>query len=242
MLQRFRRPGVDDIPNIGFVDAHAERDRGDDDSRAVVDEVVLIPAARVVVEAGVIRQGGKSGFREAGSEAIDVGSADAIDNAGIRRVAVDHFADLAKEIGAAGHAIDQVRPVERANEDFGLGEAELAGDVVADSLGGGGGVGVDADGGKYVLERFEHAIFGAEIVPPVADAVGFVDGEEREGRFAEELERALGHELFGRQVELLQAAGAYFFGDAALVVNVNRAVDAGGGDAVVGEGIDLVFH
>ena len=125
-------------------------------------------------------------------------------------MAIDHFPDLLPQIGAAGDAIDEIRPVERADEDFRLRQLQLAGDVVPDALGRGRRVGMHADLRKRLLERLEHAILGPEIVSPVADAVGLVDGEERQRRLLEEFQRPLGHQRLGREIQQLQAAATGF--------------------------------
>ena len=132
-------------------------------------------------------------------------------------MAIDDFANLVDEVGPALHAIDQVRPVERADENFGRLEAKLADDVLADVRRGGGRVGMDGDVGKHLLEPPQLAVFGAEIVSPFADAVGFVDGDERDRRLLQEFERAVGHQPLGRQIEQLEPAGANFIGDVPLL-------------------------
>ncbi len=59
----------------------------------------------------------------------------------------------------------------------GFFKPQLRGDIGAHALGGGGRVGVHAGPRKAALELGELAIFRAEVVSPVADAMGFVDGE-----------------------------------------------------------------
>ena len=48
---------MNDETDVRFVDAHAEGDGGDDDLGAIVDEGVLIAAAILVRNAGMIGQG-----------------------------------------------------------------------------------------------------------------------------------------------------------------------------------------
>ncbi len=72
------------------------------------------------------------------------------------------------------HAVDQVRPIERADEFERIAQRELRGDVAPDARGGRGGVGVHADAGELVAQARELAVFGTEVVAPLADAVRFV--------------------------------------------------------------------
>ena len=48
--------------HVRLVDAHAERDGGDDHDAVLVDEAVLVAGAHVRVEPGVIGQRGNAGF------------------------------------------------------------------------------------------------------------------------------------------------------------------------------------
>ncbi len=95
------------------------------------------------------------------------------------RVAIDDFANLPEQIGTPPGAIHQVRPVERADQDLRLGQAQLADDVVAHLRRGGGGVGMHGNAGKLVFQQPQAAVLGPEVVAPLADAVGLVDGDER---------------------------------------------------------------
>src|SRR5690348_223980 len=89
----------------------------------------------------------------------------------------------------------------------------------------GGGEGVKADAGKMLLEDFQPAVLGAEVVAPLANAVGFVDRDERQLRLLEELKRALGQQPFGGDVDELQFAAANLLGNEAAFGGRERAVD-----------------
>ena len=92
-------------------------------------------------------------------------------------MAVEDFAHLLQRVESRQHAVGEVRPVEVADEEFRDSQAELLGDVAAHVLGGGGGVGVDGGVGEELAEPVELPVLGAEVVPPVADAVGLVHGD-----------------------------------------------------------------
>ena len=64
------------------------------------------------------------------------------------------------------------------DEERGVGEVELGDDVTLYGGRGGGGEGEDGRGAKGWEMVAEGAIVGAEVVPPDADAVGLVDGDE----------------------------------------------------------------
>ena len=56
VLERLRRPGVHDEAHVRAIDPHPERDRRDDDVGVLFEERVLVAAALVVGQAGVVRQ------------------------------------------------------------------------------------------------------------------------------------------------------------------------------------------
>ena len=51
---------VDDEANVGLVDAHAERDGGNDDRGLIPDEPLLVQASDRRIESGMIRQGAEA--------------------------------------------------------------------------------------------------------------------------------------------------------------------------------------
>ena len=71
---------------------------------------------------------------------------------------------------------------------------------------GGGGEGDAGDGGIAVGQKAELAVFGAEVMPPLADAVGFVDGKQADGGVVEKTQKAFGNQAFGRNIKQFQTA------------------------------------
>ena len=122
-----------------------------------------------------------------------------------------------------------------------VSQVELIGDVPLDPFGRGGGVTVHANVGEGRLEDFELTVLRTEVVAPGADAVGFVDGEKRHIRFTQRINESSDQTL-GRQIEKLQLLRAHLFEDVLPFGGREHAVEAGGGDAAGGEGIDLVLH
>jgi hypothetical protein len=58
---------------------------------------------------------------------------------------------------------------------------------------------------EYLRQAAEHPVFGAEVVAPLADAVGLVDGHKRKRQVRQALQHRRKHQAFGRQVEQVQA-------------------------------------
>ena len=156
--------------------------------------------------AGVVGDDVDAALLQRRRQVVHVAAAQAVDDAGLAVVAVEDFADLFQQVVARQHAVGQVGPVEVADQDDGVAQGELGDDVAADLFGGGGGVGMDGGVGEELAEAGQHAIFGAEIVAPVADAVGLVDGE---GVDADLLQHAVEvglHQPFGRDEQQADVA------------------------------------
>ena len=146
-------------------------------SSASRSELFLGAAPLVGLHAGVVeRRANVVGLEKLGHR-LGVLAADAVDDPRLIAVALQDFQDLGAGVDPRHDAIDQVGPVEGADQQLGIAQLQLLGDVDADALGGGGGVGVQAGLGKVIPELGQVAVLGAEIVAPMADAVGLVDGE-----------------------------------------------------------------
>ena len=107
---------------------------------------------------------------------------------------------------------------------------------------GGGGEGDDgcgAQGGEVVAEG---AVVGAEVVAPLRDAVGLVDGDEGGLAFGEHLGEAGDAHALGRDEEKLEGAVEVVAAGLAGVVAAEAGVDAGDAEAEGGELGGLVVH
>ena len=130
---------MDDVADVGFVDAHAEGDGGADDLGLVAEEGVLVFRTLRLVEAGVIGDGGESLPAQGGGEGFGGFAGLAIDDAGVLGPGVGEIANLRGGSGFRDDLVFQVRPVEAGEEDGGIAQFELFDDVLAHPLGGGGG-------------------------------------------------------------------------------------------------------
>ncbi len=72
----------------------------------------------------------------------------------------------------------QFRPGEGGDELVGVLKLQLRADILAGAGVGGGGDGQARDPGEELGQAAQHAVFGAEVVAPLADAVGLVDGDQ----------------------------------------------------------------
>ena len=139
----------------------------------------------------------------------------------------------------------QVGAIERPDELDRIAQAELRGDVAPDARGRGRGVGVQADAGKQRPQLPELPVLGTEVVPPLADAVRFVDGHEADVARREQVEKVLapfGDEPLRRDVQQPEPSLAQSGHDRRFPIGRQRAVVTGGGDAVADQRVDLILH
>ena len=122
-------------------------------------------------------------------------------------VRVEPFDQLARRVGLGAHGEKDVGPVERAHEHARLGAEQPRGDVGAGRRVGGR----RHREGLRIAERrgglAQAQIFGAEVVAPLRDAMGFVDGEQID-RAPQHFERVVAQQPLGRDIEQPQRAVA----------------------------------
>ena len=178
VLERSRRACMYDEPDVGSVDAHSERHGRHDDLDALVEERVLMRLALLVREPGVVRQRRGADLGEPRGERIDLPPRRAVDDARLAAVAFEHVEELPLQHRSRQDAVEEIRPIEGADQLDRIAQPELRADVAAHARRGRRGVGVHADAGQELAQPAELTILGPEVVPPLADAVRFVHGDE----------------------------------------------------------------
>ena len=178
VLERARGTSVDDVADVRSVDAHAERHRGDHDVGPLLEKRLLILAPHLVGESRVVGQGPMAQLVEPARHTLDLPAGDAVDDAGLIGMPVQHSANLVLEPRAGPHPVDEIRSVERADQHLGVAQRQLRNDVVTYLAGRRGREGVDGELGKVVAEPSEPPELRPELVSPLADAVGLVDRDE----------------------------------------------------------------
>ena len=89
-----------------------------------------------------------------------------------------HVEQLTLQHASRQDAVEKIRAVERADELERIVQPELCRNVVSDAGRGGGRVRVDADAWQELTQPRELTVFRSEVVPPLADTVRFIHGDE----------------------------------------------------------------
>ena len=124
----------------------------------------------------------------------------------------------------------------------GCAEPQLRGDIVLHDGRGGGGEGDHGGGAQRGKILAEHAVVGAEIVAPLRDAMGFVDGDQRWLALGEHLGEAGDAQALGRDEEELQFAVEVVDAGLAGGGAIAAGVDALHREVALLELGDLIFH
>ena len=114
--------------------------------------------------------------------------------------------------------------------------------VVADRSRGRCGIGVDRDVRAVLANRSQLTVIGAEIMPPHADAVSFVDRKERDIAVHEQSVAVFRTDAFGSEIEELEPAFLKIAADLAALLHRLRAVEEPGFDAAALKAVDLILH
>ena len=185
------RIGVDDEADVGLVDAHAEGD-GRHHHRAVLGlRKRFEPLGRArpcpgrrdrpcAVDAGVAQ-----GLGQLLGAVARAGIDDARPAAAARATSSMHAASSARGRCPCARPRAAVRAGEAVDELGGVLEAQLGADVVAGAGVGGGGDRQARHAGEQLGQPAQRAVVGAEVVAPLADAVGLVDGDQRQRQCAQ---------------------------------------------------------
>ncbi len=168
---------MNDKAHVGFVDAHAERDRRNDDLYIVTDKGFLIFAAVRIFQPGMIGADGIALRREIRGEFIHLLARETINDARLVLVAFQHVDGLLIGILFAGDFDVEILAVETGDEFVGGRELERCANILPDARGGGG----SQCQANRVRKSFSHfndlPVFGTEIVPPFRDTVRFINRE-----------------------------------------------------------------
>ena len=177
-LDRLGHADMRDEAHVGLVDPHAEGDRGDDDHVLAGHECRLVGSARPRIEPRVIGQHrAPGGSGQLVRQILHLAPRRGVDDP--RTGCGGHqIGQLAHRVVAVANGIADVGPVEACKHQPVVGYAQLRHHVAAGLLVGGGGQRQPRDLREGIEHAAQHAVVGAEVVPPFRHAMRLVDREE----------------------------------------------------------------
>ena len=194
-FERLRYVVMDHETHVGLVDTHTKGDGGNDNIDSLHKEVVLRLRAGSAVKTGMIGSRLDIISTEHLGQVLHLLARQAIDDATLAWMLLDKAHDiLVNLLGLGTYLVIEVGTVERALKLLGINNAQTLLDIGAHLIGGCGRQGDDRSIAYLVDNRTDAAILRTEVMSPLRDTMGLVDGIERDLHRLEKL-----HILFFRQ-------------------------------------------
>ncbi len=140
------------------------------------------------------------------------------------------------------HLVEEVGPLEAGDEALRVVQGQLLDDVAADAVGGRGRQGDGRRIAQQLAEVAQPGVIGAEIVPPLADAMGLVHRQELQPHRPDRLQEPRAAEPLRHHVHQPELAGRHLVQPGVLLGHRQRAVDERHRQPEGLELIDLVLH
>ena len=246
---------VADKAHIGFVDAHAKGNGGHHDDAFFAQKTVLVTLAGLGRQAGMVGQGIEAMRGQLRGHVFNLAARLAVHHARVVQpftvdlgaVLLPNKADeLLDAVFFFDDGVADVGAVEAADEEARVLQLQLGHDVVA---GDGVGGGREGDAGHIVKTLVQHSqaqVVGPKVVPPLADAVGFVNGKEAERgalvQGVQQAHEARGGESLGRHIEQRELAAQGLLLDLGGLLRREAGVEVGCGHTGLAQRAHLVVH
>ena len=242
-LDALRHVVVNHPSHVALVDTHSEGDGSAHHFYLVHLETLLHRGSLLGRESGMIGFGIDAMRLECLCHHLCVLAREAVDDACFFGATgdemVNEFQFLLLRTFLA-HGKTEIRTVETAHEGLAV-QMQLVDDVLSGNLIGCSRERHHRHAIEFLVQESELGILRTEIVAPLTDTVGFINGEERNLDVAEQI-RYLAEEFFGRNIEQFQFARLASSADDEIIGYIIAAVESFGWNAVRLEGFHLVVH
>ena len=203
VFEGLREVEVKDGANIRFVDSHAEGNRGHNDIAPALHEVILRGGAHIVCKAGVVGPRADARALQATCHALRRMLQGHIDN-GREWFLLDESIDEQVQALVRSNRGDvqvQIGSVERCLHMVSLGDAEGFADFLRHGRRCCGRERQNTRDAEFFRESGEAQILGSEIVSPLRNAMGLIDGKHANIRPLDLGDESLAHEALGGDIE-----------------------------------------
>ena len=196
-----------DEAHVGLVDAHPERHCRHNHHVFGIDECCLISRADPRFQPRVIGQRRAAARRQLFRDPLGFVAAGHVDDPrpGLLR---EEPLELPRDTVARLDPVADVGPIETGNHQPVLGDAELRQYVRSRACVGGRGQRQPRHVRIVVQQRAQLAVIGPEVVPPFADAMRFVDRDQRQIGAPDQAAERLAGRTFRRDIEEVELAVA----------------------------------
>ena len=234
---------MNDKGYVGFIDAHAEGVGRHNHRRAVGDEILLRPGAQFVSHARVIAHRVHAAVIQHGGHFLHAFARAAVDDAALPLMFGQKTAQFRVAVFGSAHLQKEVGAVESGQDIIGILQFEQPDDIRADCLRRRRGKRADfRPFGQFPQKRRDLQIAGAEILPPLADAVRLIDDDLRDFGVSRKAEKGIRHQPFGRDINDFIGAAPCVIQREHILSGREGAVEIGRAHAVLQQREDLIAH
>ena len=172
---------MDNPADIALVDAHTKGDSGTNHLDVVLFEHLLSLVALILCESCMVNGCFDTMLLQVLSHFLRILPAQTIDDAAIQGACLDEVQDILVFLLGGIATLDgqaKVGAVEAGNKETGILQTQLFDDVLTRHLVGSSRQRHNGDIWEFAMEDIQLGVFRTEIVTPLANTMGFVDGKE----------------------------------------------------------------
>jgi hypothetical protein len=229
--------------HVRFVDAHAEGDGGHHHGPLLPQEALLVALTHIGAQTGVVGQRRDPLALQPFRRVVGPAAGAHVDDPGRTGV---FAADEGEQLGPVpvffAHPVDDVGAVETGHEAPGPRHFQALEDVRAGLAVGGGRKGQARHPGVAAGDAGDLEVLGAEVVPPLGDAMGLIDGEQGQGKAFQQALEALGHQPLGGHVQQVDLPGQGTGLHRPGLLRRQAGIEEGRPHPVLPQGLHLVLH
>jgi len=240
-FQRIARVVVHDDSDVRLVDAHTERIGSDHDPQPSPYPVVLPRCPHQVSHAAVVESGRYAVFVQESGDGFRLFAGAYVDDARSRNVVQDAQQVLVF-VFCVAHYVTQVAARETRPQDVRFAEFQLLHDVFGHFRRRRRGQRQHRYFGLQLPQPGDPQVRRAEVVSPLRDAVGFVDGQQRHPHFGETRPEQFAVDAFRRNVQEFHVAVDAVVENPVDVARLHTRMNRLGEDAPAAQLVDLIFH
>ena len=242
-LNALREAQVGDKAHVGFVDAHAERDRGHDHHALLAQEPFLVPAARVIRQARVVRQRVTPAGAQPLGGLLHPFARQAIHDTRVRGVfALQKAPQALAPVLVVGDGVPDVGAVTTVDVEVGFFQLQLGDDFTTGGVVRSGRQGDARDRGIPLVQHRQLQILLTEVVPPARHAMRFVDREQGDGLRVQPFQGPFLQQALRRHVEQIQPPAVHRGLHRPDLLEVEGGVQAGRPYPALAKRVHLVLH
>ena len=228
--------------HVRFVDAHAKGDCGHHDHAAVAAKPLQHGRAPLGIESGVISEGVKARGGELLGQAVDPLARAGVDDASFPLAGRQERLQLGARTLLLPHQVGDVGPIEAGQEHPVVLQAQALADVFAGAAIGGGGEGQAGNGWEPLGQHGQLQVLGPEIVAPLGDAMGLINGEQGNRQLGQAIEAVARQQPLRREIDQVEIPGAQGFPGGLGQLRPLGRMQGGGAHTGLAQGRHLVVH